>query len=318
MRFFKGSLAYCFFYAAGMIIMSALGLMPRRTRLSFSRAMGSLWWFLDAPNRCLLHKELRIAFGRELNRTRREQVVRRSMEGIIANAVDAYFSWRFRNGGLFNLVVNTVWRDKAEAALQKGRGAIILTAHFGNGEILFYLFGAITKSVLIARYQRVFNSLLVRHRRRMNVSTLSETENSYFKMLGCLKHNEFVLATFDRPSKHIPGVRTTMFGKTVVTPYYFVDLARLTQTPIFIMFLVRERDKYRMYSEGPFFVSSEGDLRQAREHYAQVAVSVLEKYVRLLPEQWFWGQKKFSKTRGKLRYPGEAASSVKELQQCSR
>ena len=301
-----------------MIIGFVLGFMPRRVRLTFSRALGNIWWLFDAPNRSLMAKDLKIALGGELSRAQREHMVRKSMESLITHVTDAYYSQRFRNGDILSLVLNTDWRDKAEAALQRGRGAIVLTAHFGNGAILFDLFGTITKSALIARHQRVFNSLLVRHRRRMNVSTLSETENTYFKMLGCLKRNEFVLATFDRPSKHIPGVLTTMFGKAVVTPYYFVDLARVMQTPIFVMFLVRERDKYRMYSEGPFFVPSEGNLRRAREHYAQIAVSILEKYVRMFPEQWFWGQKKFSKTRGKLRYLGGAASSEEELQQCSR
>jgi lauroyl/myristoyl acyltransferase len=316
MRLLKGSVAYGVFYAVGVIVMSALGLLPRRARLLFCRALGNIWWLFDAPNRRLMAGDMKIALGRELSRARREQAVRRSMEGLITHASDAYYGRRFRNGSLFGLVLNTEWRDEVESALERGRGAIVLTAHFGNGVMLYYLFGAIARSTCLARYQRVFNSFLVRHRLRMNVATLIETENSYFRMLGCLKRNEVILATFDRPSKHIPGVRTTMFGRTVVTPYYFVDLARVAQAPIFIMFLVRERDRYRMYSEGPFFVPSEGDLRRAREHYAQAAVSVLEKYVRLFPEQWNWGQKKFSKSWGRLRYPGRDASVGEKRQQC--
>jgi lauroyl/myristoyl acyltransferase len=301
-----------------MVVMSALGLLPRRARLPFSRALGNIWWIFDAPNRHLMARDMKIALADKLRRARREQTVRRSMEGIITNAVDAHFSPRLRNGSIFNLVVNSDWRDKVESAIQNGRGAIVLTAHFGNGVILYYLLGAIARSTCLARYQKVFNSFLVRHRRRMNVSTLIETENTYFKMLGCLKRNEVILATFDRPSRHVPGVLTRLFGKAVVTPYYFVDLARVMQTPIFVMFLVRERDKYRMYSEGPFFVPPEGDLRRAREHYAQAVVSVLEKYARLFPEQWNWGQKKFSKSWGELRYSSGTASFNEESLRCSR
>lgn len=158
-----------------------------------------------------------------------------------------------------------------------------------------YLIAAHGHASCIAKYQRVYNKLMVSHRKKMNGDTLNEFETSYHLLLKLLRRNEIIVATINRGLKRVKGVYTPFFGHTVIAPYYPVDIARLSDAPIFIALLTRNRCRCDMHLEGPIHVPADMDTRESREKYTRQIFSVLEKYIAAYPHEWQWHFKRFTK-----------------------
>jgi lauroyl/myristoyl acyltransferase len=301
---FKNNLVYAVSFGLLRIIEFLLKPFSLRAKFSFGRLVGDLWFLADVVNRDLCRREMRLALGKTHSIVARHRALRHSMANIMAYHFEGYFSSHLYKGELLRRVSNTDWSEPLQKALGARKGAIVLTAHFSNFALLCYLISAYAPAGLIAKYQRIFNDIMVSHRRSMNLETLNEYETDYEMLLGRLSRNEVVLATIDRPLKRVKGINTRFFGHMVVVPYYFVDLARISGAPVFMALLTRNCDKYEMHFEGPFYVPGDADERESREKYCQQIYSLFEKYVSAHPHEWQWHHKRLIKKNwGVLRYP---------------
>ena len=277
---------------------------PLRAKFSFGRLIGSLWYLVDFPDRELCRRDMNLAIGRTHAVHVRQRARRICMVNMMAYVFEAYFSSSLSREELLGLVRTPGWAVPLQEALRAGKGAIVLTGHFSNEALLCYLVSANGHASCVARYQRVYNNLMISHRRTMNVDTLNEFETSYDVLLGLLARNEIILATIDRPLKRVKGVRTRFFGHTIITPYYPVDIARISGAPIFVALLTRNRRGYEMHMEGPICVPRDSDERQSREKYSRRIYSFLERHITAYPHEWQWQHKRFTKKHwGIPRYP---------------
>jgi lauroyl/myristoyl acyltransferase len=303
-RVFKNNLVY----AAGMALLRLIELFlapfSLRAKFSFGRLLGGLWYMFDFPDRELSRREMALALGRTHPAHIRQRALRLSMTNMIAYLCEAYFSSSLSREKLLMLVRNRDWAVPLKKALSKGKGAIVLTGHFSNEALLCYLVSAFGHASCVARYQRVFNRLMVAHRKNRNLDTLNEFETSYKLLLELLARNEIILATIDRPLKHVKGVCVQFLGHTIIAPYYPVDVARFSGAPIFLALLMRRSGRYDMHLEGPIHVPQDMDEREAREKHTQLIYSTLEKYISAHPHEWQWQNKRLSKKHwGVPRYP---------------
>lgn len=292
---FKSNVAYRLALAALKIIEFFLRPLSLKVKFSFGRLVGSLWYMTDAVNRELCRRDMAMALRHTHSVSARRRALRNSMMNIMGYHLEGYFSSSLQREELLGLVTNPSWSRPLEKALEAGKGAIVATAHYSNLGLFCYIVSAYGHIGLISKYQRVFNNMMVRHRRAMNVETLNEHETSYDLLLGYLDRNELVMATIDRPLKHVKGVYANFFGHRVVMPYYLVDLSRISGAPLFLGLLTRDKDKYRMHFEGPIEVPRDMDERESREKYTQLLCSKLEKYISAYPHEWHWQYKRFTK-----------------------
>lgn len=298
-RFYYFTLKSTLSYSLALVILRILELFLRplslRAKYSFGWLVGSLWYITDFVNRELCRRDMALALGKTHSLSVRRRALRRSMANIMACHLQSYFTSGLTRDELLGMVTNPEWSQPLVEALEEGKGAVIATAHFSNLGLLCYLVSAHCRANLIAKYQRVFNDLMVRHREAMNVGTLNEYETNYDMLLGLLGRNEVVMATIDRPLKRVKGVYVEFFGHRVVMPYYLADLSRLSGSPIFFALLTRSGGRYTMHFEGPMRVPSDMDERASREEYTQLLCSRLEEYIAAYPHEWHWQYKRFTK-----------------------
>ena len=292
---FKSNLSYLLAFFILKIVHFLLRPLPLRDKYSFGWLVGSLWYFVDFVDRELCRRDMALALGKTHSLSVRRRALRRSMANIMACHLEGYFTSGLKREDLLGMVTNPQWSRPLTEALEAGRGAIIATAHFSNLGLFCYLVSAYRHVGLISKYQRVFNDLMVKHRRAMNVETLNEYETSYDMLLKLLASNEIVMATIDRPLKRVKGVHVNLFGHRVVMPYYLTDLSRLSGAPIFFAVLTRTGHRYQMHFEGPLRVPADMDERKSREEYTQLLCSKLEKYIDAYPHEWHWQYKRFTK-----------------------
>jgi lauroyl/myristoyl acyltransferase len=292
---FKSNLSY----SLALVVLRILGFFLRplslRAKHSFGWLIGSLWYMLDFVNRELCRRDMALALGKTHSVSVRRRALRRSMANVMAYHAESYFTSALTRDELLGMVTNPEWSRPLVEALKEGKGAVVATAHFSNFGLLCYFISACGRTSLIAKYQRVFNDIMVRHREAMNVGTLNEHQTSYDMLLELLRRNETILITIDRPLKRVKGVHVSLFGHRVLMPYYPADLSRLSGAPIFFAVPTRSKGEYTMHFEGPMRVPAEMDERESREQYTQLLCSKLESYIAAYPHEWNWQYKRFTK-----------------------
>jgi len=114
-----------------------LGLFPINANLKTARDIGSFLYKIDRKHRNRALENLRASFP-EKPQAELEKIAERSMQHFIELVMDVLFTTRLINVENWHRHVHL--RDMPEALkiLLRGKGAIVLTGHYGNWEILGY------------------------------------------------------------------------------------------------------------------------------------------------------------------------------------
>ncbi len=188
--------------------------------------------------------------------------------------------------------------DSIREALARGRGAVIVTCHFGNWD---------TAAVALARYGRPFNLVMASEinattadyvrqaRERAGVRVLLSDRSVYgsFEMLRALRRNEVVAVQLDRPVGGDGARAVEFFGRPAAFQAGALRLARLAGAPIFPVFCVRLGPRHYRVVVGAEHRLERNAPMEEIDRTLSAIVGEFERLVRRHPEQWhqfapFW------------------------------
>ena len=181
--------------------------------------------------------------------------------------------------------------SNVHAALDRGRGLIFVSLHFGNFEIGgARIADEIPLNVIADELanQRLMD-VLVANRAHKNVKLL-RSEGSVREVLRALRRNEMVGLMMDLgPRAHeLDHVEATFFGEPARFPTIAANLARVSGAPIVVATVRRERDNsFRGVALAPIFVERTKQAAHDVERATQAIVHGLETLVRPDPDQWY-------------------------------
>jgi len=191
--------------------------------------------------------------------------------------------------------------SKLDSVLQKGKGGIILVAHFGNWELLARALSLkgyggiiITRKV----YDERFNRLLSDIRQTEGIEFL-DREESPKEMLRTLHQNQFLGILADQDIDSVDGIFVPFFGKEAYTPVAPARFAMTTGAPIIPCFMLREGEgKHRLVVEDPLWPpnGSDQNKEEAVNRLTEQWMAVTESYIRRYPDHWVWMHRRW-KTR---------------------
>jgi KDO2-lipid IV(A) lauroyltransferase len=177
-------------------------------------------------------------------------------------------------------------------AMAEGRGAILLSGHFGNWEIGGVLLRRLTPHVLsvVARAEvsPSVHRLRLEMRTQLGVETIAVRHqmDTAFQIRERLKHNEAVAMLMDRH-----------FGKDFVDVEFFgrrtgflrtpALVSALTGAPLVPCFIYREEHGLAVECGPLIRVSSDANLDQSVRGAVQAFASLLEAHGRRHPEFWY-------------------------------
>ena len=181
-------------------------------------------------------------------------------------------------------------REHIDRALAQGKGAIILTAHFGNWELLgasilanSYTIRGITRQLRSKRLDAIVSD----YREKVGWQGI-DRDRSVRDALRCLKRNELIAILADVDTR-TQGVFVDFFGRPAYTPYSPVAIALKTGAAILPTFIIRQPDdSHRAVVEAPLPLQWSGDRGQDLLVNTQRFTKVIESYIRRYPEQWIW------------------------------
>jgi KDO2-lipid IV(A) lauroyltransferase len=124
-------------YFGARFMAMLLGIFPINANLKTARDIGSLVYKLDKKHRNRALDNLRASFP-EKSEKELNDIAERSMQHFIELVMDILFTTRLINVESWHRYVRLVGLAESLRILLRNQGAIVLTGHYGNWEILGY------------------------------------------------------------------------------------------------------------------------------------------------------------------------------------
>jgi KDO2-lipid IV(A) lauroyltransferase len=200
-----------------------------------------------------------------------------------------------RQGGAFRDWVDIEGAEHAEAALARGRGALVLMGHMGNWELMGLAVAhrwSPVNAVVRPQHNRAFDAYWRASRERMGVRLLPHL-HAFRDCLKALGRNEPVAIIIDQNMRKHRGIFVEFFGRPACTTPGLAYLAAQSQAPVVPAYMVRGPDgRHTLHMLPP--LAPPADRRPETIHATtQAYTRIWEDIVRRHPDQWIWLHKRW-------------------------
>jgi KDO2-lipid IV(A) lauroyltransferase len=289
LRFLKEWLYY--FLALSLIKLTAR--IPRKIALTVGAMLANLIFGLAKSDKRRTYDNLRLCLG-----IKNKQYIADIAEGCFRHwgkSVIEVMQFPKLTRKEVNQLVVFEGRENLDSALKAGRGVVLLTAHFGNWELLGasltlngYPLNVIAREVRSEKLQKLMEA----HRGAAGMKVIYRGA-SVKNGLRCLKRNE-ILGILPDVDTQTDGVFVDFLGRLAYTPIGPVAIALKTQALIVPAFIIRQPDdSHRIVIEKPLKLQITGQKDVDIQVNTQLITKVIEHYVRKYPTQWVWMHQRF-------------------------
>jgi len=270
-----------------------ISLLPASTAIAIGRFMGRLLFKIGGKHRRIAMDNISLALGIPQNEAR--QLSLKVFEHLGRMFIEFLKPACFGKDYV-QAMVETRGLENLEKAKEKGKGVLILAAHLGNWELLGSALlehvGPVTVVYKKARNPYV-TEFIRKTRKKRGIETIPH-RNSARKIMGILKKGEAVGILLDQHATNKDAVSADFFGMPVATNYGLALIAIKTGTPVVPAFLVKdEKGKYLCAYEEPLFLEKGDDMQEDILGATTTFNSIMEKWIRNYPDQWFWVHNRF-------------------------
>ncbi|WP_141589676.1 lysophospholipid acyltransferase family protein [Myxococcus sp. AB056] len=196
-----------------------------------------------------------------------------------------------------------------KARVATGKGALLVTAHFGNWELLgdMLIRQGIPLDALVRPLKGALNTRIAENRVRVGAG-LIYPRGAIQEIIDAVNRGESPFMLLDQALPAKGAAFVPFFGKLASTTPAMAVAAARTDAPVFVVMGVRNGRggaRFRMEVEGPILPPAPGECADPiTEHTARVTAA-LERCIRKYPDQWMWLHR-----RWKVQPPPEAALSA--------
>jgi len=259
-------------------------------RLSDGLAKVGFFLFRGFRHRSIAN--IRIAFGDRLSASEIDAVARQSLRNFLRAFVEIGVAVESSDDKV-KAGIPIVGRKHLDAALAKGKGVLLLSAHLGN----FFLVGCriavegLSAFVLVNQPRDGgFAGLMDEYRLEVRQKTIHARprHRALRELSEVLRRNEIAVMIADEYRRG-SGIEVPLFGKTVIARRGPVSLALRTGAAVVPACMVRQADdSLRLVIEPELELErGERNAEAIRENTIRIT-RWLERTVRSYPEQWNW------------------------------
>jgi KDO2-lipid IV(A) lauroyltransferase len=178
-----------------------------------------------------------------------------------------------------------------KAAHDAGRGALLLTCHYGffeGGGALMKEFGFPTVSLTAPEPSESLTRWRAGFRKRWGLGTLEVKEDPFFllNIMQELRENRFLVALIDRP-RGGSAIEVAVPGGKLRAAGHIVLAAQAARAPVIPVLINRRVDGfYRVWAGAPIWIEGQGTPDATAEFYAQRVMNCLLERIGQDTEQW--------------------------------
>lgn len=284
-----------FYLMAG--VLHLLSLIPDFLLYPLGIAGGFIGYCLDRRHLRIGRINLAIAFPDKTEAERR-RILRASYINLGRGAAEI-----IRLGGFFHQRLGrrvtydrfAYWGEVA--ARNPGRGMIILSAHFGNFELLAPAHAMHGFQINLVHHTQRFlagDALITFIRERAGVEILRK-HSAARAVLKALRRGETVGIPFDQNAKRSEAIFVPFFGEPAATASGLARLIAISGAPVVPAFIVREPNQrsHRIEILDQVPIQRSGDADADILENTRRFVNVIEDMVRRSPEQFLWTHRRY-------------------------
>ena len=185
-----------------------------------------------------------------------------------------------------------------DSALQEGKGAVLVTGHFGSWELMG---AAISQKgypidfLVGEQHNRLVDNLMNKHRMMMGIGIIKMGAAAK-GVIKALKENRFVAMLSDQDAGK-DGTIVDFLGFPASTPKGPAAFSLKTNAPMIMGFILRRNGKrQKIILERVEPIEKTSDKEEDIKRLTQAYTSVLEKYIRAYPDHWYWLHRRWKST----------------------
>ncbi len=281
-----------------------LGRTPAALREACAVALGRLFYTVDFHHRRIALANLTRAFG--------GQMAKSEMRGLAVRVFENMCRIVFEMGWALHLPKSEWTRffsisgiENYVNAAARGKGVLMMTAHFGNWELLpliAHMSGARPRIV----YRPLENAFLDRfiraNRSRFGAVMIPTRRGAMQKMYLALRRGNPVALLADQNEVLHKGVFVDFFGHPACTNASLAMLSLRSGAPVVPVFMIRQGRRFRVEFGPALDPLRTGDTTRDVEENTQIYTRIIEDFIRRYPDQWFWVHQRW-KTRNLRNWP---------------
>jgi KDO2-lipid IV(A) lauroyltransferase len=289
-------------YWIGLFVTGVLKEVPLRL-CSWALSRTFLIWcvfFIKYRRRALKH--MRRVFGDTRDNQWYTHVTRTMFMNLGRNLAEFLHIPRFSRRRFAALVEGAEFRKAISVALSSGRGALCVTGHIGNWELLAAYCAKFFPTAVIAKkiYFEKFDREVVRRRRRLGIEVIYQ-EKGLRPVVAALRSGRVVGILADQDIPDVAGVFVDFLGTEAYTPVAPAALALGSGTPLFVVCVERlGHGLHRIHVSGPVEHPKTGNRAEDRLELTRRWSRILCEFIREHPGQWAWFHRRWRTTRDKI------------------
>jgi KDO2-lipid IV(A) lauroyltransferase len=273
----------------GIGLLRLLALLPYPWLIGLGALLGTVLRFVAPRFVRVARRNLELCFP-ELERAARERLLARNFVSLGIALLEIPLAWWSSPQRIARLA-HVEGREHLEAARARGRGVILLTAHFTAMEMAGRVLASVTPVGFL--YRPTSNEVLAyaigRFRTAYGGHPIPRDDIRAF--IGALRNQECVWYAPDQSYRKKGAEMVRLFGIPAATNTLTSRLARMTGAPVLPYFLQRlpSTQGYRAVIHAPLENFPSDDAVADTERFNRI----IEAQVRLAPEQYLWIHRRF-------------------------
>lgn len=259
-------------------------------------------FFFMKSKRAIAQESLDIAFGNSISSQEKKKIIETCFANLGRAAIELmYFT---NHPEMIREKVFFEGKERLDAILKQGKGAILVSAHFGNFPLMLLRLvqeGYPTSGIMRQSRDEVIEKDFLAMRTRFGLKTIyshprTECVNQSLKVL---RNNELLFIPLDQNFGTKGGVFVEFFGQPAATATGPAVFAMRTGAPIVPIFTMRDADdRHKIIIDEPFYIEKKEDDAAAILACTIKITQIIERYIRRYPQEWGWMHRRW-KTKPK-------------------
>jgi KDO2-lipid IV(A) lauroyltransferase len=283
-------------YVAARTVLTGLRCLPRPVAVATGRSLGRLAYRVGGRLQRTGLRNLELAFP-DMSAQERARILRGCFLNLGRLLGEVSHFPRTTPESLRE-IIECEGLEHLEAARARGRGVIMFTGHLGAWELSSFALSVLgyPLSFLVRRIDNPLVEQLIDKTRTRFGNRSIDKRAAARPMLRALHAGETLGILVDLNTQPHEGIFVDFFGIPASTTLGLASMALRTDAAVLPIFVPwdEQRQRFLLRIEPPLEITRTGDEREDLRQLTALFTSVIEKYVRLYPDQWLWIHKRWN------------------------
>jgi len=276
----------------GLGLLYLIAQLPYTWQIGIGRCIGKLAYLIMRDRRHVADVNLKLCFP-EKTSAQRTELIKKNFASVGIGLIEMGMAWWAPQKTIAQLA-QPQGKEHLEKGLAKGKGAILLCAHFTTLEITGRIVGKKMDTYTIYREQKnpLFNYIMERSRKKIVAGIIPR--HDIRGIVKTLKKNKGVYYAGDQDYGKKYSIFVPFFGVQAATITSLIRLCEMTGAAVIPSshYRIDNKPYYSLTYHAPLENFPSGDMEEDLLRINQI----IEKMILKHPEQYYWIHRRF-KTR---------------------